>query len=405
MPWNGNVMTTPIGMGDISQAVNNTSLDLGTLVGKGNIKKWALHKPVRLLDGVDTPADLYPDNTTWVTHMNNDVREIASNTQCPFALKVTPSNNLYKIVGLTADASVDWVYQQPPIEGTFWRRMLDFKGYTNTPNVPMNEMPSVFNFYADSTNTITIDTNDKEASDTSIQVSQLTGTLGNYNLMLAVNGKDGYWYLVVMNATISSSVDDAGTISFTLPTTGFTPGSGTYDAYVVGLSKDATISKNTWVPQSNNAVQNFSWNMIPLPFESKEKCHFTFKFESVAPTSTITITYTFYIKRNTNIIQKIVFDAEKYKSTTDLDQLSVSLTNIVVHDDYETESWNINNTVIINGFVYNSTTQKITASKELNVSTYDINAGDYPNLTYTHSVNKSGLTTADGGTNGVIWVD
>lgn len=402
MGWNNGIMTVPISMGDISQAVGYSSLDLGTLIANGIIKKWALHKPVMLITGYDTPIDIYPNDATWLNYMQNYVREINSNTLCPFGLKVTPSNDLYKIVGLTTDSSVDWVYQQPPATGTFWRRMLDFKGYTNTPNVPMNTMTD-FSFYKDSTNTIVIDTNDGEAGSTSIQVSQLS-TLNDYNLMLAVNGGSGYWYLVIMDTTIMNSVN-SGTISFTLPTSGLPLGSGTYNAYVVGVSKSTTMSKNTWVSQSNSAVQNFSWNMIPLPFESKSNSHFSFKVVDTAPTNIIYISYTFYIKNSTNIIQKIVFDAEKYQSTSDLNQLSVSLTNLVVHDDNETGSWNINNSVTINGFVYNSTTRKITASKELDVAIYGINAGDYPYLTYNHSVNKSGLTTADTGTQGVIWVD
>ena len=47
MGWNGRKMTKPIGMGDIKDAVNYGSLDLGTLIANGNIKPMAKYKPVR----------------------------------------------------------------------------------------------------------------------------------------------------------------------------------------------------------------------------------------------------------------------------------------------------------------------------------------------------------------------
>ena len=40
-------MTAPVGMGDISAAVGNTSGDLGTLITSGTINKWARYKPIQ----------------------------------------------------------------------------------------------------------------------------------------------------------------------------------------------------------------------------------------------------------------------------------------------------------------------------------------------------------------------
>ena len=49
MPWDSTngIMTAPVGMGDISAAVGNTSGDLGTLITSGTINKWARYKPIQ----------------------------------------------------------------------------------------------------------------------------------------------------------------------------------------------------------------------------------------------------------------------------------------------------------------------------------------------------------------------
>lgn len=396
-------MTTPIGMGDISQAVNNTSLDLGTLVGKGNIKKWALHKPVRLLDGVDTPADLYPDNTTWVAHMNNDVREIASNTKCPFALKVTPSNNLYKVVGLTADASIDWVYQQPPVEGTFWRRMLDFKGYTNTPNVPMNKMMDFTYYKTGATNVLSIDTNDGEAGDTSIQVAQLTGTLGNYRIMLAIRNGTTNWRYCVMSDIITNSIS-AGTIDFTLPS-GLDLSNGSYNAYVVGVDKTWDGSANTWIQGYNSYMQTFSHNLLPLPFASKEESKFTFKVSGTDASNIIFISYRFRMKRD-GTIQSIDFYGSKNGSIAG-SSYKVTLSNFTIRDDNDQTLGTVSGNAVLSG--WQSADGKSTASVTKNIASYgikDTSSSPYPNLLFTMTQSGGSYTLNDAGIEGEpIFVD
>ena len=105
MSWDGRKMTKPIGMGDISQAVSYGSLDLGKLVANGIIKKWALHKPVRLLTGYDTPN--IPQGE-WLDYMKTKVRETDNNNLAPYALKVGTSVNIYEVIGDVSAPSVDW---------------------------------------------------------------------------------------------------------------------------------------------------------------------------------------------------------------------------------------------------------------------------------------------------------
>lgn len=400
MSWSGTVMTKPISIGDISQAVHNSSLDVGTLIARGDIKKWALHKPVKLLTGYDTPNELYTSDAAWLNCMKTQVSESGNNTLAPYGLKVGTSTNIYKIIGEVADSTVDWIYQQPPETGTFWRRVLDFDGYTNMPNVPINA-PGDFVYYTDSTNVLTIDTNEGEAGSTSIQVSELT-QLDTYYLMVAIKMNSSYWKLAVMDSVISASIEQGITyINFELPgSIGLS--AGTYDAYIVGVKdpENGSITKNTWIQQSDSAMQNF-YTMLPLPLPSKTDCKFKFKVEAAAPTNIVYLSYTLYLKRDYTI-QSVKFDGYKYGQTPS--GFTFSISNIVVHDDNETQTWPLSNTVIrLDPFTYDSNTRQSSASKTTNISSYNINAGDYPNITYI-TTNSANYTVNDSG-GSVQWVD
>lgn len=372
-------MTTPIGIGDISQAVGNSSLDLGTLVAEGNIKKWALHKPVKLLSSYDTPNDIYPDDATWLNYMQNRVSETANNILCPYGLKVGSSMNIYDVIGVNDAPTVDWVYQQPPATGTFWRRMLDFKGYTNNPNPPINPIDN-FSYYKDSTNIITIDTNEGEASYTSIQLSELN-TLNNYQLMLAIKKDSDHWILTVMPTMIPASVQ-ANVINFTLPAY-LDLSQGIYDAYLVGVYYNSQNALNTgvWLLQNDTSMQTFSHNMLPLPLPYKSDCHFRFTVKNVNPINEINVSYTFYLNSN-NVIQSIVFDAWKDGQVTATSgTFTLTLSNLIVYDDNDNQVQALSNSIVtMNSFTYDSTTNTSSCSTTLNVSSYNINAGSNPNL-------------------------
>lgn len=397
MGWNSGLMTLPIGWGDISQAtgVGGPPYDLATMIGNSSIiNKWALHKPVMLITGYDTPADISADGT-WLTYMKDRVRETDNNVACPFALKVTSSINLNDVIGVNSAPAVDWVYQKPPTSGSFWRRSHDFNHYTNTPNVPMNQ-PSTMTFYSDSTNVLVIDTNDGEASNTSIQVSMLT-QLQSYRLMLVVR-VGSLWYLCVMSTTIANSVSQ-GTIDFTLPTSG-APSAGTYDAYLVGLTTSANVATNSWFTQTS--MTSF-YNMIPLPFASKDKCKFTFKVASTAPTNVVNIAVVFRMT-SAYVLRSIEFHASKYGAITNNNTFTLALYNIDVRNDNDEVVQRLNTTVRIDGpWDYDSTTRQASKTVTLDVSSYNINAGDYPNIICA-SENNRGFTVNAPYTDNVIFV-
>lgn len=397
MGWNGWLMTTPIDMGDIKQAVGYNSLDLGTLIANGNINKWSLHKPVRLLTSSDTSDDIYNTDAEWLNYMKNYAAETGGTVKAPYGLKVASSINIYDIIGTNSAPTVDWVYQQPPASGTFWRRMLDFKGYTSMPNVPINPL-SDFTYYKDSTNILVIDTNEGEAGSTSIQLSELS-TLDNYQLMLAIkNGSS--WLITVMSTSVTNSLEDGTTyINFTLPgSIGLNV--GTYDAYLVAVSSSSGIVTNTWITQSDSSMRNF-YSMLPLPFANKTDCKFQFKVQAAAPTNIVYLTYVLYLNRSDYKLQRIEFNGLKYGQT--VNNFTFSITNIVVHDDNETQTWPLSNIIRLDPFTYDSNTRQSSASKVTDVSAYAINAGDYPNITYSTS-NNGNYTVNDGG-GYVVYVD
>ena len=47
MPITNEIVVAPVGLGDISQAIHLSSLDLGTLCQSTLINKWAKYKPFR----------------------------------------------------------------------------------------------------------------------------------------------------------------------------------------------------------------------------------------------------------------------------------------------------------------------------------------------------------------------
>lgn len=394
MAHTGGTISAPVRLTQDIQPVLGVSGGLSYCYAHGSVNKWALHKPVMLITGYDTPGDI---RSQWLNYMQTKVRETNANVLAPFALKVGTSTNIYEVIGGVSAPAVDWVYQQPSEQGSFWRRMLDCDRYSANANPPMNPVGD-FLYYGDSVNVLYIDTNDGEASDTSIQVSQLT-QLASYKLMVAVKVSSSLWAIAVMSTVISQSVD-ANSIQFALPTN-YNFSAGTYDAYVVGLVANSGVYENTWVTLSDSAIRNF-YTMLPLPFAAKGNCKFNFKVQAVAPTNVVYLSYTLYLQRSTYALKRIEFWAQKYGSTPSGFVLSVI--NIVVHDDNETQTWPLTGEVFrLDNFSYDSTTRQSTCAVLKDVQAYSVNAGDYPNLTYK-TQNNAGYTVQDGGFN-VEYVD
>lgn len=390
-------MTAPIGMGDISQAVGHSSLDLGTLVAKGSIQKWALHKPVRLLSGSDTVADISSYNT-WLSYMQNSVAKSDGTGTAPFGLLVGTSTNLYDIIGTNSAPTVDWVYQQPPESGTFWRRMLDFNGYTNQPNVPINA-PGDFTYYTaqDVTNVIELDTNDGEAGDTSIPVEVLT-QLNSYQLMLVIKNtyvSPNNWHYTVLSGSIMNAVDSAThLIPFALPPSiqlNNNTSTG-YDAYLVGVASSAQLVTGQWFQSTDANMRNF-YSMIPLPFANKTDCNFKFKVATDPANNIVHYNYTLYLTHN-YVLKYVEFKVWIYRNVAPPTSFSVTFNNIKVYPDYDyqhTTNFPLTNEIFTFGgssgqaFTWDSSTRKSSASIMRDVSRFNYTLDAYPELTYDKS--------------------
>lgn len=406
MGWSSHVLTAPVGMGDISQAVGNSSLDLGTLVANGSIKKWALHKPVRLLSSYDTPTDISSYNT-WITYMQSRVAKSDGSGSAPFGLLLGSSTNLYDVIGTNSAPAVDWVYQQPPASGSYWRRMLDFNGYTDNPNVPINP-PGTFTYYTAQgvTNTIELDTNDGEAGDTSIPVAVLT-QLNSYQLMLLI--KNTYvsphnWYWTVMSGSIMNAVDsDTHLISFSLPSSlGLNNNTSSgYDAYLVGVATSANLTPNQWAIATDAQVQNF-YSMIPLPFAQKADANFKFKVASDPDTNIVYYTYTIYLTQ-AYVVKYIEFNVWIYRNVAPPTSFVVSFSNIVAHPDYDdSANFPFTGEVLTFGgssgqaFTYDSSRRMSSATIKRDVSSFNYTLDSYPNLTFDKT-NSANYGWNDGG--------
>lgn len=392
MSWVNNILSKPVGMGDISTAVGYSSLDLGTLVAKGSIAKWALHKPVRLANGSDTPTDI-SDYTTWVSKMQTAVVSKDGSVSAPFGLLLGSSDNIYNVIGTNSAPTVDWVYQQPPETGTFWRRMLDFNGYTSSPNVPINP-PGEFTYYKaqGAVNVIELDTNDGEAGDTSIPVSVLT-QLNSYQLMVAVReGGSGNWYYTVMPGTIMSAVDSAThRISFTLPDSlGITLSSQGYQAYLVGVATGLTTG--SWSnPVSDSFMQAFPKSMIPLPFAQKSDCNFLFKVKQDPDQSIVHYNYTIYLTHS-YVLKYIEFNVWIYRNVAPPTSFSVQFSNMKIYPDYDyqhTTNFPLTNQIFLFGngstaqpFTWDSTAKMSHATLKKDMSSFNYTLDSYPELTY-----------------------
>lgn len=114
MGWKNNKMTKPIGMGDIKDAVNYGSLDLGALITNGIIRPMAKYKPVRHSE----------------VGILNETQRAATRYGFGSALPQLPMS--------AAEPQNDWVYLRPRgISNNEWYRMLDFDGYVNDACSPL----------------------------------------------------------------------------------------------------------------------------------------------------------------------------------------------------------------------------------------------------------------------------
>lgn len=188
MPWDGNthMMNAPVGLGDISQAVHNPSLDLGTLISEGQINKWALYKPFVYsswgwaFDGTkSTPALRQPGRETPMRSMNTGL-----------AMRRRTNSTTAWTDGITLDdGGTNWKHIVP--SGYF--RALDFDGYNELAAAPFQYGPTPNPAYRIDTVQI------NDASGAGASEIELTDLMGNDD---PVPGMTGYYYCNIRNYNI-----------------------------------------------------------------------------------------------------------------------------------------------------------------------------------------------------------
>ena len=68
MGYSNNIITAPVGIGDVSQALSNSSTDLGTLCSSNSIKKWAKYKPEHWSVDTHPPIGFLTDSQRQQNH-------------------------------------------------------------------------------------------------------------------------------------------------------------------------------------------------------------------------------------------------------------------------------------------------------------------------------------------------
>ncbi len=131
MSWNSETktLTAPMSTGDISYALSNSSLDLGSLIQRGTINKWAKFKPVK-------SSLVNIDKQTLVTTYASGMSCVTGSTQSQFVNNVVSamSNPDYQWKG-----ELDMIkYTRPDITSGDMARALDLDGYIANSELDMS---------------------------------------------------------------------------------------------------------------------------------------------------------------------------------------------------------------------------------------------------------------------------
>lgn len=128
MSYSGGIVSRPVTMTDIAQAVNNASKDLGYLATKGDIKKWAKYKFTRYATLGET--GIHSTSEYWKGTQDASNRQTCG-LKIPWNKNVTlgkpnTSGFLYTLV----NGGYSWDYLRPTGGiNSFPFRMLDMDGY------------------------------------------------------------------------------------------------------------------------------------------------------------------------------------------------------------------------------------------------------------------------------------
>lgn len=154
MSYSNGVVLAPVGMGDISNAVGNSSLDIGTLVQATDTSvKWPKYKPMR---GMDDPGvwqrrgDLYGGYASRIGYKGIEqgtIGGVSATILHAFGMDIpmidpgsSIQNQVTRIIQYTG--ANNWNWSKNSSFSWHWYRMLDFDGYKPSASFPLEFGPS-----------------------------------------------------------------------------------------------------------------------------------------------------------------------------------------------------------------------------------------------------------------------
>lgn len=260
MPINNNdVLVAPIGFGDISSAIGQASLDLGTLCRSALINKWARCKPFR---------------NSAAGFASEAARNLARQT-ANYGLSV-PSVGYSDINSMIAGlANSDWTYLQPrgikntalnPTNSDELYRALDFDGYDNQATAPIYPIQSITDLTTSEASmdaglgfgrNIASQTGYLTLADIHVDGHSISDSFGEYYFGICLYYSNTIRYATTMPGKykeISASLSEIG-----LSVRGVSaPGSGQTRTYRA-IPFFATIA-------FNSMPSNYAGTMFPMPF-------------------------------------------------------------------------------------------------------------------------------------------
>ena len=248
MAYSNGVISGAVGMGDISQALGLSSLDLGTLASYAYQNKWAKYKPF-----------VYP---AW--GFASSAAELAArrSKNCGLVMKDYGNNvTLYAAMVAAGDGAAGWLHDTPQGGSSSPFRMLDFLGYDNSMAAPFQF--SIYPNPAYMSDSPHIG-DDGGAGVSEIEIADLLG-----NGTAALN-HSGYSYFNIQNLNVGVMYGTSNTVPLSAYTIGTISGgtvmtqipkpSATGNYYAVPFLSDQTFY---------GAASSTDGIFIPLPIGMK----------------------------------------------------------------------------------------------------------------------------------------
>lgn len=192
-------MTSPVGFGDISNAVSYSSLSLGNLIANGTIRPMAKYKPVR--------------------HSEVEILSVTQRAGVRYGFATA----LPQLPMAADEPQNDWVYLRPRGGSSELFRALDFDGYVNDACAPLvvdvqqitNDGLSVVMLYGDGMTNGTRGDGKAWVSDESLSLEELLASVSDYTgyniAFLVCNG--GVKNLVVTKMTAWSFIHERSKVA------------------------------------------------------------------------------------------------------------------------------------------------------------------------------------------------